>query len=237
MRVLDLDLDFFLASCCPLAEPGSRPALSGHEPWEADRVTDYLAAHCGLSAEHPCRGRIFTTHDGALRFWRERIDDGTLTVPFTVVHIDAHSDLGIGYPGAEAILNGVLPVRTDRRAELTRYYDRRQLDEANYLLYALAFRWVDRLVNVRNPDSRPDLPKTLTDPAHPDRLRLKTYVSALMEGINGAEPPIPYTVFDDPTRYVETEPFDFVTLAQSPRYAPREADALIEVIRPFLRPM
>ena len=42
MRVLDLDLDFFLASCCPLAEPGSRPALSGHEPWEADALIEVI---------------------------------------------------------------------------------------------------------------------------------------------------------------------------------------------------
>lgn len=235
MRVLDLDLDFFLASCCPLAEKGERPALLGHEPWEADAVTDYLITHCGLSADRPVKGRIYETHDGSLRFWKERIDDGSLTVPFSVVHIDAHSDLGIGYPGAEAILNGVLPVRTDKRAELDRYYSRRQLDEANYLLYALAFRWVDRLINVRNRDSRPDLPKLLTDPAHPGELCLKTFISALMEGVNGKEPPVPYTVYDDPAAYVETEPFDFVTLALSPRYAPREADALIGVIRPFIR--
>ena len=31
MRVLDIDLDFFLADCCPLAEPGERPELPGHD--------------------------------------------------------------------------------------------------------------------------------------------------------------------------------------------------------------
>ena len=32
-RVLDIDLDFFLADCCPLAELGQRPNLTEHEPW------------------------------------------------------------------------------------------------------------------------------------------------------------------------------------------------------------
>ena len=27
MRVLDIDLDFFLAGCCPLADKGRRPEL------------------------------------------------------------------------------------------------------------------------------------------------------------------------------------------------------------------
>lgn len=40
MRVLDIDLDFFLAGCCPLADKGRRPELFGHEP-------DGKAGECG----------------------------------------------------------------------------------------------------------------------------------------------------------------------------------------------
>ena len=42
MRVLDIDLDFFLADCCPLAELGHRPSLPGHEPWEEPAVRAFL---------------------------------------------------------------------------------------------------------------------------------------------------------------------------------------------------
>lgn len=42
MRVLDIDLDFFLADCCPLAEPGERPCLAGHEPWSEADVVRFL---------------------------------------------------------------------------------------------------------------------------------------------------------------------------------------------------
>ena len=99
MRVLDLDLDFFLADCCPLAAPGERPAPAGCEPWPAAAVEAFLTRQCGLSAAAPVPGCVFETHDGALAFWRARMAEGRLRAPFHVTHVDAHSDLGIGYPG------------------------------------------------------------------------------------------------------------------------------------------
>lgn len=98
-------------------------------------------------------------HDGALQFWQELIAAGQLSVPFEVAHIDAHSDLGIGRPGPGFVLNSVLPLSPAERADIKRYYEMKQLDEANYLLFALAFRWISRLENVRNPKSRPDIPQ------------------------------------------------------------------------------
>ena len=54
-----------------------------------------------------------------------------LTAPFDVTHIDAHSDLGIGYPGPGYVLNGVLPIRYDKRADAEKYRRLNELDEAN----------------------------------------------------------------------------------------------------------
>ena len=99
MRVLDIDLDFFLAGCCTLADKGRRPELFGHEPWESGRVRRFLEGNCGLSKDRPIPGRIFETHDSALELWRDMLEAKRLTAPFDVTHIDAHSDLGIGYPG------------------------------------------------------------------------------------------------------------------------------------------
>ena len=66
MRVLDIDLDFFLADCCPLAEPGCRPVLSGHEPWAAVDVISFLETQCLCDRSRPVPGAVFETHDGAL---------------------------------------------------------------------------------------------------------------------------------------------------------------------------
>lgn len=237
MRVLDLDLDFFLADCCPLAALGERPELLGHEPWSADAVCAFLEQRCGLSKDRPTPGAVFETHDGALRFWQARIADGTLEVPFHVTHVDAHSDLGIGKPGPGYVLNGVLPQQPSVRADIARYESLCQLDEANYLLFALAFRWVASLENVRNPKSRPDIPKELLLPERTDVIRLRSFAASLMESKHGQEPEIPFTVYDDYRDFCSSAPYDFVTLAVSPRYAPAAADALVSVIGAYICPV
>ena len=234
MRVLDIDLDFFLADCCPLADPGKRPELFGHEPWKPEQVSDFLKNNCGLSENNPIPGAVFTTHDQALSFWKDRIAENRLTVPFRVTHIDAHSDLGIGKPGPGFVLNMVLGQLPQNRPDLAHWYEMRQLDEANYLLFALAFRWISELDNVRNPRSRQDIPPEILLPGQPDRIRLRSFVSSLLESRNGAEPEIPFHVFTDYTTFWADTSFDYMTVAVSPRYAPKEADALLPVFQSFL---
>ena len=235
MKVLDLDLDFFLSDCCPLAEKGKRPSPDCAKPWDESALVDYLERNLGLDAAHPVPGVITETHDGALAFWKARMDRGLLSRPFSVVHIDAHADLGIGRPGPGFVLNNVLGIPPAERDDFSRYYAQKQLDEANYLLFALAFRWIDGLTLVRDPFSRPDLPpfcERTEDGFRP--IRLRSFVSELFEGRYGREPEIPLTVYDDPFAYTAREPFSCMNLARSPRYAPEAADALIPVIARYM---
>ncbi len=235
MMVLDLDLDFFLTDCCPLAKKGERPCSDAAKPWDEAAVTDYLERHLGLSKSHPIPGIITQTHDGALPFWQTRMERGLLTRPFSVVHIDAHADLGIGKPGPGIVLNGVLGIDPKIRDRFSRYYENRQLDEANYLLFALAFRWINALTLVRDPFSRPDLPPFCERTEHGwQPIRLRSFISELMETQYGPEPQIPLKVFDDPFSYAAEEPFSCMNLAHSPRYAPKEADALISLIAQYM---
>ena len=233
MKVLDIDGDLFLEDCCPLAAVGERPCLAGHAPWEESRLRRFLEKNCGLDRAHPIPGRIFDTHDKALAFWQELISSGQLRVPFGVTHCDAHSDLGIGYPGPDIVLNGVLPVRFPERTNTAAYYKRKQLDEANYLLFALAFRYIDSLENIRNPRSRRDMPPGLLS-SDTNTLRLGSPVARLMEPVNGPEPKIPYREYRSPEDYRTEEPFCFAGWALSPRYAPREADALADIFREYI---
>lgn len=232
MNVLDLDLDFFLNNCCPLANKGKRPDESTAAPWDEAAVTDYLETHLGLDRYHPIPGIITETHDGAIAYWKSRMDAGLLSRPFSVVHVDAHSDLGIGYPGPDAVLNGVLGIRPALRDDFSRYYANKQLDEANYLLFALAFRWIDRLTLVRDPFSKPDLPPFCK---RGEPIRLRSYISDLLKAQYGTEPEIPFAVYDDPYAYRAAEPFCCMNLACSPRYAPKSADALIPVIAQYMQ--
>ena len=235
MQVLDLDLDFFLSDCCPLAPKGERPSEDCASPWTEAAVVSFLENGLGLSTAYPVPGCITETHDGALAFWKARMNARQLIKPFSVVHVDAHADLGIGKPGPGIVLNGVLGIHPDRRDEYMRYYENRQLDEANYLLFALAFRWIDALTLVRDPFSRPDLPSfCVRDGAGYRPIRLRSYVSDLFEAQYGREPEIPLSVYDDPFAYRAGEPFCCMNLAHSPRYAPKEADALIGVIARYM---
>lgn len=236
LRILDIDLDFFLADCCPLAEKGRRPALAGHEPWTEDAVRNFLEEQCGLRKERPVPGRVFTTHDEALCFWQRLMKAGKLAAPFSVTHIDAHSDLAIGAPGPRFILENVLSRRPDKRADIEAYYQAKQLDEANYLLFALAFRWIGRLENVRNPKSRPDIPEQIVirdENGEYSRLKLLSQISALFEKINGSEPEIPFIVYHDYRKFYSDGNYAFASLAQSPRYAPEAADRLLGVISEY----
>lgn len=231
MWVLDLDLDFFLSDCCPLAPKGERPSPDCAIPWTEAAVVSFLENGLGLSVNRPIPGRVTETHDGALAFWRDRMDAGTLARPFSVVHADAHADLGIGRPGPGFVLNNVLGIPPKERDDFSRYYVQKQLDEANYLLFALAFRWIDKLMLVRDPFSRPDLPPFCEKEGDGYRpIRLRSFVSSLFEDRYGAEPSVPLTVFNDPASVRMRETFACMNLALSPRYAPASADALIPII-------
>ena len=234
VKVLDLDMDFFLSDACPLAPLGERPSEACAQPYTDEQVVAFLEGQCGLCRERPVPGAVFDTHDKALDFWRARIEEGKLSTPFEVVHVDTHSDLAFGPPGTDFVLKAVLTRNPKAREALGAYREGKKLDEANYLLFALAFRWVSRLVYVRNPRSHQDIPARLLDEA--GNIHLRSDISALMEGINGREPVIPFEVFDDYRQFRETG-YDFVTMAQSPRYAPASADRIMALLEPYVIPM
>lgn len=231
MRVLDLDMDFFLSDPCPLASLGERPDESCAEVWSDEEVIRFLEEQCGLSRAHPVPGAIFDTHDKVLDFWAARLNEGKLSTPFEVVHVDTHSDLAFGPPGTNFVLNVVLSRMPEQRAAIDAYRTAVELDEANYLLFALAFRWIDRLAYVRNPKSHQDIPRHLLDGE--GNIHLCSFISRMMESRNGKEPVIPFDVYDD-YRTFRQHGYDFVTMAQSPRYAPQSADRIIEIMRRYI---
>ena len=137
MKVLDLDMDFFLTDACPLAPLGERPPESCARPYGDEQVIAFLEEQCGLSRAHPVPGRIFDTHDKALDFWLAQMEAGKLQPPFDVVHVDTHSDLAFGPPGTDFVLKAVLTRNPRARATLGAYREGKKLDEANYLLLSL----------------------------------------------------------------------------------------------------
>ena len=233
MRVLDLDLDFFLSAPCPFAEEGERPADACASPMEEAKVREFLEINCGLSKERPLPGRVFDTHDKALLFWDELYESGRLTAPFTVTHVDAHTDLGIAQKGYPFVKHSVLTRPIERRREFGVFREMKQLNEANYLVFAIAARMVGRLENVRNPKSLPDFPAEMK--SGENKIRLCTAFPALFEAKNGIEPEVEYVCCEDYSAYRAEEGFDFISLAISPRYTPMSADSLTEIIKEYMK--
>ena len=231
---LDLDLDFFLSNPCEMAEIGKRPAPEEARPWSEQAFREFLEGRCGLSRKRKIPGAVFETHDGALDFWASRGE-----FPLRVTHVDAHSDLGIGRPGPAFVLESVVTRPAEDRVAVETYREQKKLDEANYLLFALAFRWIARLENVRNPASRPDMPDFCRLAEQRDGVRrgtilLESSVGRLIPTLNRHESAVPYTVYDDWTEFRADAPYDIATLAISPRYAPATADFLAEAFRDYV---
>ena len=236
MRVLDLDMDFFLTGVCELAPRGARPSLREARPWAEADVRAFLEENCGLSRQTPIPGRVFETHDGALFFWKEWLEAGKLSAPFHVTHVDAHSDLGIGKPGPAYVLETVLALPPQARGDLSRYVREEKLDEANYLLFALALRYVSSLENVRNPHSRADFPRPPRrgrQPAahgHPPILHACPPAAAVRFCRAG------HSLYGlrRLSFFPRAAPYDLASLAISPRYAPKEADFIADVFREYI---
>lgn len=158
MIVLDLDLDYFMKKVASSIEESVTDRLPdkdyGSCVWKEDEVRNFIENNLGLSKKNRIKGCIVKGHNEALFFWKDLIDQNKLVVPFSVVHVDSHADLGLGYFSLDYIKNRLLKYPVENRFE-NRFY---KLDEitkdigiGDYLLYAIAFRWIDRLTYCANP--------------------------------------------------------------------------------------
>ena len=84
------------------------------------------------------------------------------------------------------------------------------------------------------PFSREDVPRQILteDGGH---IRLPQSFPDLFERANGPEPLIPYREYKEDDSFCAAAPYDFISLAISPRYAPEAADALIPIFESYMR--
>lgn len=111
MRVIDIDLDFFLNDV-PNWPPNPRLSDDEFTPWnEADvrpifkpelRAFDAKAGSPGGCPDKGTRDEAF------FHVWKQLIADRTLTTPFEIVHIDSHADLGCGSGGHIYLMSNLL---------------------------------------------------------------------------------------------------------------------------------
>lgn len=247
MRVLDIDLDYFLDA--PVNEQDhssdSRVTDSGcvESVWSEKRVRSFLENNLGLSKDKKIKGRVFKGHDEALYFWEDLICNEKLETPFSVVHIDSHPDLGYGGLGKCFVLEELILRQLEYRKP--RYckdceFDGRfyNIDIGDYLLYGVAFRWFSDIIYCSNPNSDCGaIPTEVLDNKVPDRLLKTTTFHIKLQPRNDVgfdEPRIPLVIIPNIEEVHFDGMFDFASIAQSPNYTPKNADYILDVFREYI---
>lgn len=243
MRVLDLDMDYFLDD--PVFNVYVNEKKRVDDPkcinsvWSEERVRSFLENNLGLSKNKKCRGRVIEGHDEALYFWEELIENGLITPPFSVIHIDSHGDLGYGAIGMTFVLETLIswPVGIRKPKICNNFKGEGEINIANYLLFAIAFRWISDLTYCENPKAVvADVPEQIVIDTIPNpgfENKFKSYIK-LESKLEKSEPQIPLTMISTLEEVNFVGDFDFVSLAQSPNYTPENADFIMDIFREYI---
>ena len=264
MIVLDVDLDYFMNKVASFIGESVTDRLLEEDygmcVWKEDEVRNYIENNLGLSKKSRIKGCIVKGHNEALFFWKRMIDHNKLEIPFSVVHVDSHADLGFGYSSLDYIKNTLLKYPVENRFE-NRFYKLNSISKdigiGDYLLYAIAFRWINRLTYCANPnDDKNDydleilkefkekyifnLPVLQTiQLAYNDSLETPYYNSSdeeKKEYWSSAikEPEVPFEIIPTIEDVKYNGKFDFITVAQSPNYTPKSADYILEILSEYI---
>ena len=233
MRVLDLDLDYFLDMPVHDVDYSSNKRVVDSEciksVWSEERVRAFLENNLGLSKKHKVEGRLLKGHDEALYFWGDLLEAKKLVAPFSVVHVDSHADLSFGD----------IP-RYCKDCEFDgRYYN---IGIGNYLLYALAFRWISDLSYCANPNcDAGDIPKEILTKRIPEcliepySLHIKLcHTDECCTYKKPQEPKIPLQIIPKIEQVQNDKQFDFISVAQSPNYTPKNADYILDIVKEYI---
>jgi UPF0489 domain len=143
--VLDLDLDFFVWPIAHWADEKRRSRRDYHAA-SVDDVCGFLEDRCHLNPDDKILGREVVEHADAFTVWERWLCEGKLVAPFGVVHVDAHSDLGLGDAGWLYLLSEYLALSPEQRKNP--HFASNALNSGNYLTFAIANRWVHSLTYV-----------------------------------------------------------------------------------------
>lgn len=264
-KILDLDMDYFMSRVAHFINDSEIERLPedpyGDYVWKEKEVRSFLEDNLGLSKSKKIRGRVVTGHNEALFFWRELIEKGDLSIPFEVIHVDSHADLGLGYASWMHILKFLLYYPPEERFKHPNRVDSKGKIQSegigDYLLFAIAYRWISSLVYCGNPRSSCDdylwmtlkdfKEKTIQDKPIENTIQLlynpdmslpdrwgeedakKLYIESSRK-----EPEVPFLIIPTIEDVHFNGDFDFAVLAQSPNYTPSSADFIIDIFREYI---
>lgn len=264
-KILDLDMDYFMKSVAVYVNESEQERLSeedyGSSVWSEGEVRGFLENNLGLSKCNKVRGRIVAGHNESLFYWREQIEKDRLVPPFDVIHVDSHADLGLGYSSWKYILEELLKYPVEERYKHSNHLDLQghicMEGIGDYLLFAVAYRWISSITYCGNPNGECNdyLVGTLKDfneepiwkqpvqntiqllynpdmpfPDYDDSEHVKH------QFIRGSrkEPEVPFLIIPSIEDVHFNGDFDFAVLAQSPNYTPASADFIMDIFREYI---
>lgn len=243
MRILDIDMDFFLDGIAHWQNGEDRLSDEDFKPWKEEEFIRFLEDKCLLSKDTPIKGRIIKEHNEAFLFWDELIKENYLRKPFHVTHIDAHSDTGLGDSGYTYIMGELMLQPIEKRRELLK------LDKVwmgNYLSYVMACGWVSD-INFVVPEFWDNEMfsghlKNFSDDSMAFQFKGFKNIDIGMSYeriIRGKITPdtlddeIPFKIIRN-NEYQAEEKYDYIVFCQSPSYTPKKADYMLEAIKPYI---
>ena len=232
IRILDIDLDFFLNKIVFWKKDNKRLNEKEYIPWKKERVIDFLENQCNISKENKIKGRIIKKHHEAFYFWKELIHKNELTTPFEVVHVDAHADLGLGDMSYKYIMEELLHKPVNERDSP----NPKHICEGNYLAFSIANRWIGKLTYITHPKGGNDLLKEhfMNYDINSGYIQMKKMKDAdNPDSILSLEPKVKFEKIAL-ADFKDTGDFNYIVLAISPRYTPKRADALIPIFKKYI---
>lgn len=222
-------------------------------------LRNFLETHLGLNPLHKLPATLVDSHD--------RVLDEIVSLGFDdrhwIVHVDAHGDMGYNTHAQDRLID-LAQTSLDFRRSLsmdayrnedssTKFHE--ELNEGNYLLYAVFLDVLERIDYVYHEDNNSsspgmDLPYLCVANIDDDMRRV-IKIPQINESCDLAEPSIrvsfPYRyelpgsknagiplALVDPDECSYSGDFDYVFLAQSKKYTPPEADDLLNVFAEYL---
>lgn len=262
MRFLDIDLDFFLSDIPTFSGAHDERLPDGLvDVWDDERVRAFFEESLGLSGSNRVEAMFVERHDGVLDIMLGRLRPNSYQEDNSIVHVDSHADLGFGTNTVSRLIGMSCHALDWRRSiplEVYRNYDeetRGELDETNYLLYAIFLELISSIDYVHNEKLNPngrdaDICKSVIagiDAHESGRIWLR--IPKLKDGIlvnDLSHELFPYWAEDSnrnatvPLRFVSplecsySEGFDLAFLAHSQSYTPQASDRLIPVVCDYL---
>lgn len=245
MNVLNIDLDFFMEDReVHIADSDKRLDDNNSKAWKSNMFVDFIEKQCNLSKMTPVDGCIVKHHDQVYYKWWQLITQEKLTIPFSLTHIDAHSDLGLSNIELLKLQTVIMHYPPEIRYHLAN--EMNLINSANYLSFALANQWISSFIFVLHPRytmKYNDLPKSLfmENTWNSKQIEMKSYQydqNMTLGNIHNRKPlskdpliPFHWITQDE---YNMLETFDYAFLSQSPGFTTKSADDLMEIFQEYI---